>query len=96
MAHPPADAGRPEEEWPYRITQGRFPAGVEARLIGPGGEVLPWDGESAGELEVRGPWIAGAYYGGAAGEPLRPEDKFSEDGWLKTGDVGVDQPRRLS
>lgn len=88
MAHPPAGL-TPEEEWPYRVTQGRFPAGVEARLIGPGGEVLTWDGESAGELEVRGPWIAGAYYGGAAGEDFRPADKFSEDGWLKTGDIGV-------
>ncbi|MFJ7157523.1 long-chain fatty acid--CoA ligase [Streptomyces sp. NPDC101118] len=88
MAHPPAGLGA-DEEWPYRITQGRFPAGVEARLIGPGGDVLPWDGESAGELEVRGTWIAGSYYGGASGEPHRPEDKFSADGWLKTGDVGV-------
>ncbi|MFJ6939211.1 long-chain fatty acid--CoA ligase [Streptomyces sp. NPDC101132] len=91
MAHPPAGLGA-EEEWPYRITQGRFPAGVEARLIGPGGDVLPWDGESAGELEVRGTWIAGSYYGGASGEPHRPEDKFSADGWLKTGDVGVISP----
>ncbi|MER5883792.1 long-chain fatty acid--CoA ligase [Streptomyces sp. NPDC001941] len=88
MAHPPAGLGA-EEQWSYRITQGRFPASVEARLVGPDGDVLPWDGESAGELEVRGPWIAGAYYGGADGEPLRPEDKFSADGWLKTGDVGV-------
>ncbi|MFE1793610.1 long-chain fatty acid--CoA ligase [Streptomyces sp. NPDC059525] len=88
MAHPPAGLTA-EEEWPYRITQGRFPAGVEARLIGPAGDVLPWDGESAGELEVRGNWIAAAYYGGASGAPLRPEDKFSADGWLKTGDVGV-------
>ncbi|MFJ3905086.1 long-chain fatty acid--CoA ligase [Streptomyces sp. NPDC090025] len=88
MAHPPAGLSA-EEQWPYRITQGRFPAGVEARLVGPGGEFLPWDGESAGELEVRGNWIAGAYYGGADGEPFRPEDKFSSDGWLKTGDVGV-------
>ncbi|MFF3995036.1 long-chain fatty acid--CoA ligase [Streptomyces cyaneofuscatus] len=88
MAHPPAGLSA-EEEWPYRITQGRFPAGVEARLVGPAGEHLPWDGESAGELEVRGAWIAAAYYGGADGEHLRPEDKFSEDGWLKTGDVGV-------
>jgi fatty-acyl-CoA synthase len=88
MAHPPAGLTA-EEEWPYRITQGRFPAGVEARLIGPSGDVLPWDGQSAGELEVRGNWIAGAYYGGPSGEPLRPEDKFSTDGWLKTGDVGV-------
>ncbi|WP_405814906.1 MULTISPECIES: long-chain fatty acid--CoA ligase [unclassified Streptomyces] len=88
MAHPPAGLSA-EEEWPYRITQGRFPAGVEARLIGPGGDLLPWDGESAGELEVRGNWIASSYYGGVSGEPIRPEDKFSADGWLKTGDVGV-------
>ncbi|MEV6650015.1 long-chain fatty acid--CoA ligase [Streptomyces sp. NPDC051219] len=88
MAHPPAGLTA-EEEWPYRVTQGRFPAGVEARLVGPSGEILPWDGESAGELEVRGAWIAGAYYGGAGGESFRPEDKFSADGWLKTGDVGV-------
>ncbi|MFE2548817.1 long-chain fatty acid--CoA ligase [Streptomyces sp. NPDC059355] len=91
MAHPPAGLSE-EEQWPYRITQGRFPAGVEPRLVGPGGDILPWDGESAGELEVRGTWIAGAYYGGASGEPLRPEDKFSADGWLKTGDVGVISP----
>ena len=37
IAHPPAGLST-EEEWPYRITQGRFPAGVEARLTGPGGE----------------------------------------------------------
>ncbi|MER8040158.1 long-chain fatty acid--CoA ligase [Streptomyces hydrogenans] len=91
MAHPPAGL-TPEEEWPYRVTQGRFPAGVEARLVGPAGEHLPWDGESAGELEVRGTWIAGAYFGGIGADPVRPEDKFSEDGWLKTGDVGVISP----
>ena len=88
IAHPPAGV-TPEEEWEYRVTQGRFPASVEARLIGPDGSEMPWDGESAGELEVRGPWIAAAYYGGAGEEPLRPEDKFSPDGWLRTGDVGV-------
>jgi fatty-acyl-CoA synthase len=82
----------PEQEWPYRISQGRFPAGVEARLAGPDGEFMPWDGEAAGELEVRGPWIAGAYYGGAGAEPFRPEDKFSPDGWLRTGDVGTITP----
>ncbi|MFF2997507.1 long-chain fatty acid--CoA ligase [Streptomyces sp. NPDC057950] len=89
VARPPASAVGTAEELVYRLTQGRFPAGVEARLTGPGGERLPWDGESAGELEVRGPWIAGAYYGGQGTEPLRPADKFSEDGWLKTGDVGT-------
>ncbi|MFB7116127.1 long-chain fatty acid--CoA ligase [Streptomyces sp. NPDC056291] len=92
VARPPAHAVGTDEEFGYRLTQGRFPAGVEARLTGPGGERLPWDGESAGELEVRGPWIAGAYYNGPGAEPLRPADKFSEDGWLKTGDVGTISP----
>ncbi|MET8687660.1 long-chain fatty acid--CoA ligase [Streptomyces sp. NPDC004732] len=93
VARPPASAAPgSEEEFAYRVTQGRFPAGVEGRLIGPSGEELSWDGESAGELEVRGPWIAGSYFGGPDGEPSRPSDKFSEDGWLKTGDVGVISP----
>ncbi|KUJ49804.1 fatty-acyl-CoA synthase [Streptomyces sp. 3212.3] len=92
VARPPAHAVGTDEEFAYRLTQGRFPAGVEARLTGPGGERLPWDGESAGELEVRGPWIAGAYYNGPDADPLRPADKFSEDGWLKTGDVGTISP----
>ncbi|CAL9477147.1 3-methylmercaptopropionyl-CoA ligase [Streptomyces sp. enrichment culture] len=83
----------PEEEWPYRLSQGRFPAGVEARLIGPDGTEMPWDGTAAGELEVRGPWIAGGYYGGAgATGPERPADRFSPDGWLRTGDVGTITP----
>ncbi|QCX77637.1 Long-chain-fatty-acid--CoA ligase [Streptomyces sp. YIM 121038] len=89
VARPPAHAVGTDQELAYRLTQGRFPAGVEGRLVGPDGSHLPWDGESAGELEVRGPWIAGSYYGGAGGDVVRPEDKFSADGWLKTGDVGV-------
>ncbi|MFJ5308128.1 long-chain fatty acid--CoA ligase [Streptomyces sp. NPDC088350] len=92
LSRPPAEAVGTDQEFAYRVTQGRFPASVEARLTGPGGERLPWDGESAGELEVRGPWIAGAYYNGPDAEPLRPADKFSEDGWLKTGDVGTISP----
>lgn len=90
-SNPPAGLTE-EEEWPYRITQGRFPASVEPRLVGPGGDILRWDNESAGELEVRGPWVARAYYGGAGGEELVPEEKFSPDGWLRTGDVGVISP----
>ncbi|MDO0913583.1 long-chain fatty acid--CoA ligase [Streptomyces sp. DT2A-34] len=92
VARPPAHAVGTAEEFAYRLTQGRFPTSVEARLTGPGGERIPWDGESAGELEVRGPWIAGAYYNGPDAELLRPADKFSEDGWLKTGDVGTISP----
>ncbi|NMO03181.1 long-chain fatty acid--CoA ligase [Gordonia sp. TBRC 11910] len=80
VARPPADA-EGEERWRYRYTQGRFAPLVEARLIGPDGAVVPNDGESIGELEVRGPWVTGEYYGVDAPE------KF-HDGWLRTGDVG--------
>ncbi|MFG2195676.1 long-chain fatty acid--CoA ligase [Streptomyces sp. NPDC048639] len=91
VSHPPAGVGE-EEAWPYRFSQGRLCSSVELRLTGPDGGFLPWDGQSAGELEVRGPWIAGAYYGGAGADPMRPEDKFTEDGWLRTGDVGTITP----
>ncbi|RKT84919.1 fatty-acyl-CoA synthase [Saccharopolyspora antimicrobica] len=74
-----------EEVWRYRASQGRLPAGVQARLIGDDDQVLPWDGESVGELEVRGPWIAASYYGDDDPE------KF-HDGWLRTGDVGHISP----
>ncbi|MDI9919269.1 AMP-binding protein, partial [Rhodococcus sp. IEGM 1379] len=68
--------------WKYRYSQGRFPASVEARLIDDDGKTVAHDGVSVGELEVRGPWITGAYYG------VDAADKFNE-GWLKTGDVGT-------
>jgi fatty-acyl-CoA synthase len=84
VAHPPADISG-EQTWPYRITQGRFPAGVQARLIGDDGTVVPNDGHTPGELEVRGPWVAAGYYS-PSGTAI-DQDKF-HDGWLRTGDVG--------
>ena len=88
VAHPPRGVSG-EEEWEYRYTQGRFPALVQARLVDDDGSVVPNDGEAVGELEVRGPWITGAYYSpeGASVDP----DKF-DDGWLRTGDVGKITP----
>jgi fatty-acyl-CoA synthase len=86
VSRPPAGAHGPEG-WAYRYTQGRVPASVEARIVGPDGEVMPNDGKSVGELEVRGPWIAQTYLGDAEPDP----DKF-RDGWLRTGDVGVLSP----
>ncbi|MFC5997014.1 long-chain-fatty-acid--CoA ligase [Pseudonocardia hispaniensis] len=63
--------------------QGRVLAGVEIRLVQPDtGTVLPADGETVGELELRGPWIADSYFRTEA------SDKF-RDGWLRTGDVGT-------
>src|SRR5438094_405663 len=61
VAHPPA--GTPADEaWHYRDTQGRLVCAVEARLVGDNGVVLPHDGTAVGEVEVRGPWVTGAYY----------------------------------
>jgi fatty-acyl-CoA synthase len=71
-----------EDAWPYRSSQGRLLCGVEGRLSGDDGQVLPADGEAVGELECRGSWITGAYYKDNAPE------KF-HDGWLRTGDVGT-------
>jgi len=81
VAYPPADAAD-EDAWRYRDTAGRLICEVEARLVGPDGTVLPHDGQAVGEVEVRGPWVTGAYY--KDDDP----DKF-RDGWLRTGDVGT-------
>src|SRR3954449_10051945 len=69
------------EDWATRSRQGRPLPLVETRLVGDDGAELPWDGETTGELEVRGPWIARAYYESADGD-----EKF-DDGWLRTGDI---------
>jgi len=80
VARPMGDA--PEDEyWTMRASQGRPVCGVETRIVGAGGDPLPYDGHTVGELEVRGPWITGSYY------LHRDESRFA-GGWLRTGDVG--------
>ena len=74
--HCPAD-----DEINWTTKTGRIIPGVEMRLCD-GDTVLPWDDESIGEIEVRGPWITASYYGNPAPERFH-------DGWLRTGDVGV-------
>jgi fatty-acyl-CoA synthase len=71
----------PEEEMDWRAKTGRIVPGVEVRIAADDGSILPNDGKSVGEFEVRGPWITGSYYG----EPS--PDRF-HDGWLRTGDIG--------
>jgi fatty-acyl-CoA synthase len=61
VAIPPKGVG-PEEEWEYRSMTGRVVPGVELRIAADTGEILPWDGESAGEIEVRGPWVTASYH----------------------------------
>jgi fatty-acyl-CoA synthase len=81
-AHPPAGV-EGDEHWRYRATAGRPAPLVEARLVRGGGDEVPWDGQSTGELEVRGPWVARAYY-----RDEGSAEKFDE-GWLRTGDIAA-------
>ncbi|MGH9209144.1 MAG: long-chain fatty acid--CoA ligase [Acidimicrobiales bacterium] len=71
-----------------RTTVGQPLFGVEARIAAPGSDSeQPWDGESSGELQVRGPWVASEYY-----DDERSPESFTDDGWLRTGDVAtIDQ-----
>jgi len=77
VAHPPKGSER--DEWGWRSKTGRVLPGVDLRITS-GEDVLPWDGEAVGEIEVRGPWITGAYH-------LDPDPAKFHDGWLRTGDV---------
>ena len=80
-------------EWPeddrygVRSKQGYPVAGVELRIVNDEGVEQPWDGTSMGEIQVRGPWVLKSYYN-------YPEaaDRFTSDGWFRTGDVAVIDP----
>jgi fatty-acyl-CoA synthase len=61
---------------------------VEIRARGEDGSLIAWDGETMGELEVRGPWVAAAYY-----ESPDSADRWTDDGWFKTGDIVAIHPR---
>ncbi|MBV8431158.1 MAG: long-chain fatty acid--CoA ligase [Solirubrobacterales bacterium] len=78
---PELDAASEEERYEFRARQGIPSPFVEIRARGEDGELIPWDDEAIGELEVRGPWVASAYWRGQG------EEKFTEDGWFQTGDV---------
>jgi fatty-acyl-CoA synthase len=86
---PVATYSRPDESsdhddkyWDGRAKQGKPLPWVELRLVGDDGEQVEWDGESTGEIEVRGPWIAARYF-----HEDDPE-KF-DAGWLRTGDIAA-------
>jgi fatty-acyl-CoA synthase len=84
---------RPEaESWPedrkyaVRSKQGWPLPFVEVRIRNEQGDA-PCDGQTMGELEVRGPWVAGSYF--SAPETL---DRWTADGWFRTGDVATIDP----
>lgn len=80
VATPPKNSP-PESEFDWRSKTGRIVPGIELRIVD-GNDILPWDGQSIGEIQVRGPWVTAGYYGEDR------SDKF-HDGWLRTGDVGT-------
>jgi fatty-acyl-CoA synthase len=85
---PVATYSRPREGehdasyWDDRARQGRPLPWVELRLVDDDGREVPWDGESTGEIEVRGPWVAAAYY-------REPDEQKFDRGWLRTGDIAA-------
>ena len=58
--------------------------GVDVRIVADSGAEPPWDGESMGELQVRGPWVVASYY-----DNPESADRFTADGWFRTGDVAT-------
>jgi fatty-acyl-CoA synthase len=83
----PAMASLPaEERYAMHAKQGHGIFGIEMRIVDDDGRELPWDGKSAGELQVRGNWVCSAYFG------LDDSPAHSKDGWFATGDVAVVGP----
>ncbi len=75
-----------EAQFAVQATQGRAVFGVDMKIVDAAGQELPWDGQTSGELLVRGPWILQDYYRSEGGNPLVFEQG---DGWFPTGDVAT-------
>jgi len=71
-----------DEQAALQCKQGRAPFGVELKIVDDGGRALPRDGEAAGHLLVRGPWIARSYFNEEA-------TALTADGWFDTGDIAT-------
>ena len=71
---------------PVPLVDLRIRADAGADPVAPGGGPLdaPWDGQTMGEVQVRGPFVTGSYH-----EVPPTPDKFTDDGWLRTGDVAT-------
>jgi fatty-acyl-CoA synthase len=78
----------PDTQFDYIAMQGLPLPLVELRNRDAEGAILPWDSESMGELEIRGPWVAGAYY-----DTPDQAERWTDDGWFRTGDVVSIHPR---
>jgi len=77
--------GSRQERHAVQASQGRGICGVDMKIVDPEGKELPWDGQRAGDLLVRGPWIVSGYFKGEGGDPII-KDAQGHD-WFPTGDV---------
>src|SRR5207237_8072361 len=73
------EAADPEIQLDFKARQGVAAQGVEARILDDTGNEAPWDGKTMGELVVRGPWVAGAYY-----KDERSAASFTTERWFRT------------
>jgi len=71
------------EQLKHQMKAGHIVFGVDTKVVDEEGHVVPDDGRSQGELYVRGPWVASAYYNNAEATA----SQFTDDGWFRTGDV---------
>ena len=78
---------REDDQYGVRAKQGYPVAGVDLRIVNDEGVEQPWDGQSMGEIQVRGPWVLKSYYNNPDAA-----DRFTSDGWFRTGDVAVIDP----
>lgn len=76
-----------DKKYAYRAKQGIPSPFVDARIMTDSGDEAPWDGQTMGELQVRGPWVAASYYNNPDAA-----DRWTQDGWFKTGDVACIDP----
>ena len=83
----PAQAGLSgEAATRHMLKQGRVLSGIDMKIVDGDDRELPWDGMAFGDLKVRGPWVASAYYGDEPGSSL------DGGGWFATGDVATIDP----
>jgi fatty-acyl-CoA synthase len=86
--HPDLAHGDVDIRFDFQAKQGIPLPLIEWRVRDDAGNEVPWDGVSMGELEMRGPWVAAGYY-----DTPEQADRWTDDGWFKTGDIVSMHPR---